>query len=489
MFVEFLVAAKGHKIGDTVEYEDVVAKGLIELDLVKEGKKPAVVESAAAAAATGLQTAMVKAVSDGFAEMAKKFVAQPAVNRGGLEIADNADIQVENLVVHGRLKNFPNDAAGLREAYRFGIYCLGVYHNDPRSGVDSKERSSFAVQRCKQYGIPLTWKEWEDTKRVVKTLTDTNNTSAGFLVPEEFQNSMILLREKYGVFRQNAQVVPMAGDQKLIPRQRGAAQAYFVGEGAAGTATDPTFDLVKLGTKKLMTLTYFSTEIGEDAVISIGDKLAGDIAYAFAKREDQCGFLGDATSTYGGILGLSQSLKNISATPTSTIADVLGIYQTSHNSYATITLADFNQVVGLLPEFADTPNAKWYMHRTVWGSVAQRLATAAGGNPVSAIQDGAREKMFLGYPVIISQVMPKTYAANQIVAYLGDLSEAAMIGDRRHTTIALSDQYLFNQDVIAVRGTERFDINVHDVGEMTTGTPKDAAMGLTAGPMVALMLT
>ena len=97
--------------------------------------------------------------------------------------------------------------------------------------------------------------------------------------------------------------------------------------------------------------------------------------------------------------------------------------------------------------------------------------------------------MFLGYPVVIAQVMPKSPAVNQVVALLGDLSLAASFGDRRATTLQFSDvaDNAFIQDEIVIRGTERMDVNVHDVGESAAGIPRDAVMGLTAGPVVGLI--
>src|SRR4029077_12701020 len=105
-------------------------------------------------------------------------------------------------------------------------------------------------------------------------------------------------------------------------------------------------------------------------------------------------------------------------------------------------------------------------------------------NRVDDIQNGARVKMFGGYPVIVSQVMPKTSAVNQVCALLGDMSLAASFGDRRTTTIMFSDvaDGAFLQDEIVIRGTERIDIVVHDVGESSAGTARDPVMGLTAGP-------
>ena len=109
----------------------------------------------------------------------------------------------------------------------------------------------------------------------------------------------------------------------------------------------------------------------------------------------------------------------------------------------------------------------------------QKLAAAAGGNRVAEVQHGALEKSFLGYPVVVSQVLPKTSATNQICALFGNLRLGARLGDRRLTTISMSEHALnaFEQDEVVIRGTERFDIVVHDVGNNAG----------VAGPIVGLI--
>jgi HK97 family phage major capsid protein len=57
-----------------------------------------------------------------------------------------------------------------------------------------------------------------------------------------------------------------------------------------------------------MVLTTVSNELNEDAFVNLADDVAGEIAYAFAKKEDECGFVGDGTSTYGGIEGVASKL-------------------------------------------------------------------------------------------------------------------------------------------------------------------------------------
>jgi HK97 family phage major capsid protein len=111
------------------------------------------------------------------------------------------------------------------------------------------------------------------------------------------------------------------------------------------------------------------------------------------------------------------------------------------------------------------------------------LANAAGGNTSADITSGPG-MTFLGYPVEVSQVFPSATASGQIPVVFGNFRMAGMLGDRRQETIAFSDtatvggQSVWERDQIAVKGSQRFDIVIHDFGS-----------GTVAGPIVALETT
>jgi HK97 family phage major capsid protein len=423
------------------------------------------------------------AVSEGFAELRKELTP----TRRFINPTHSGDepFRVPATVKrYSSLKHFAGKDADER-AYRFGMFCLGVYGK--RQGIDF----------CLKQGIPLISAGGDALSDAgTKTQRENVNVSAGFLVPDEFQNDLIDLREKFGVFRQNAKVVPMASDTRSDPRRVNGVTAYFVGESTAANLSDKQWDRVRLTAKKLMVLTKYSNELNEDAVLNIGDDLAGEIAYAFALKEDQCGFLGDATSAYGGIRGVINALLAVDPTGAGNPANVMGLVISSGTGFATnyngIVLGDFNRVVATLPEYADVPGqAKWYCSKFFWGSVMQRLATSAGGNRVAEIEDTPLRKSFLGYDVVVSQVMPKISATSQVCCLFGNLAMAARLGDRRATTIQMSEHALnaFEQDEVVIRGTERFDIVVHDVGDPTAsaGPAKSAQLGNVAGPIVGMI--
>jgi HK97 family phage major capsid protein len=344
-----------------------------------------------------------------------------------------------------KVKNFKGTVAGRNaeeRAYRFGKWFKGMVVGDPSS------------------------KQWCDANGIqTKALSEGTNYLGGYLVPPEFSTDIIDLRETYGVARQVARVVPMSADTLTIPRRVGGLTAYFVGEAATITDSNKTWDQVSLVAKKLAALTLWSSELNEDAMISIGDDLAGEIAYAFSQKEDECYFNGDGTSTYGGITGVRSKLRNVDAT----ISNIKGLQVATGNAYSEIVLSDFHGVMGRLPLYARN-GAVWIMSAAFFDTVPHKLQVAAGGNTVVDIANGGVQR-FLGYPVVLSQVMPTNEANSQICALLGNFRLGSTFGDRRLLSLALSSEYKFAEDQLAIRGTERFDINVHDVGNTTAAGP------------------
>mgnify|MGYP003143397326 CR=1 FL=1 len=357
--------------------------------------------------------------------------------------------------VYSKTKNFRDDSHGdgVDKAIRFGHWLM------------ASNGSRKSLNFCDRQGIE------------VKAHTEGVNSAGGFLVPDEFERELISLREEFGVFRKEARNRTMQSDTLRIPRRSATLTANFVGEATAATESTMTFEQVNLIAKKVACITTVSNELSEDSMINLADDVAGEISYAFAKKEDECGFTGDGSSTFGGILGVIPTLEagtnNVTFSTTAAgRADVTDL-----------TDAEVSAFMALLPQFADTPSAKLYMHKGTWHAGFERLLATNGGTSGVERSNGF-QPTFLGYPVVFSQVMPNMassagLSADGIVAVFGDLSQAASFGDRRQTTIQVSDSALnaFEQDEMAIRGTERFDINVHDIGSSTE-----------AGPIVGLKL-
>ena len=309
-------------------------------------------------------------------------------------------------------------------------------------------------------------RDWCVTNGVLNAHTTSDNTKGGYTVPETMESTIIRLVEEKGVFRANARQWPMPSGEATIPRRASGFAAEFVGENTAGTTQDLGLDQIKLSAKKLMVLTAITSELSEDTIIAFANLITTEMALAFADKEDNCGFLGDGTSTYGGIVGVKNAVAAGSIATAS-----------AATTFAALTIGDFEGAVAKLPMYAGISPA-WYVSSAAYYLAMARLMFAAGGATPADYQAGTGP-MFLGYPVRFSQVLSKTSAAQSGATYgfFGDAAMAATFGTRRGVTIASDSSVYFAEDALAIRATERFDINVHERGTATD-----------AGPIIALVM-
>lgn len=310
-------------------------------------------------------------------------------------------------------------------------------------------------------------RRWCHEHGVLAAHSEGDNTKGGYLVPDFFETSIIRIVEDYGVFRRNTRVYPMGSDSVTIPRRTGGFTVYYVGENASITTSDMAFTQVRLTAKKPSILTQVSSELSEDEVVGLANLLTLEFGFALANAEDSAGFNGDGTSTYGGIVGLKNAL----------LAGSVSTAATGNTAFSTLDLLDFHNCKALLPAYSGL-QPKWYISSQGFAASMEFLAAAAGGNTISSIQAGM-QPTFLGSPVVFSQVLPTTLAAqtSAIVAYYGDLSMATTMGTRRGMRIATDASVYFASDALAVRCTERYDVVVNETGTASV-----------AGPLVALKM-
>ncbi len=373
--------------------------------------------------------------------------ADPPANRAPTAVVER--VPASALRRSGTLKAFKGPNCEER-AYRSGMWVRATLLNDLK-----------AQNYCVKNGL-------------YNALGTTPNSAGGFLVPEEFSQTIIDLRETYGVFRRNTRVVPMGRDTMLVPRRSGGVTIYPIGENpaAAITQSQPSWSQVRLTAKKCGGLTLMSTEVAEDAVIDMADWLANEAAYAFSLFEDQCGFIGDGTSTYLGIRGLANIL--VAGTLIGSVDATSG-----HDLFSEIDITDLQNVMSKLPEYARR-NAKWYCSAVALDMVFGRLMANAGGNTIQNME-GGYGRSYMGYPIVVSQVLPTSTSAINDVAmlYFGDLAMSSTMGDRRDMMVFPSEHRYMDTDQIGIRFTSRFDIVNHDYGDTTVAGPIVALVGNT----------
>lgn len=299
-----------------------------------------------------------------------------------------------------------------------------------------------------------------------KDMDSVGMTDGSALVQTELLPRMIQMLGVYGKFRKNATIVPLGNNSATVPMIKGDLTIYCPGEGAEIDKSDMKFNQVGLYPRKFAGLAAVSSELIEDSVVGLGEILGISFARSLAKKEDEIGFMGDGTSEYFAMVGICGMLRAVNET----ISEIAGLVVGTGNVYGELTLDDFQKVVGILPEDADE-NAKWYCSKRFYYNCIWPLAREAGVANIFEILSDRKSKYFLGYEVEFVSAMPSAAANSQICAILGDLQLGAYLGERRMLTVDKSSDVLFKNDQIAVRATERIDINAFGVGDKTNPGP------------------
>jgi len=366
-------------------------------------------------------------------------VQTPHIAGGDGESLSSRIVVPRNQSVFGKLKAFSGDTAP-QDAYVSGLWIAATFygHKPSRNTLES-------------IGLQNAMSESEDDR-------------GGIFVPVEMERAIIRLVESYGVIRQFSNVVPMSSDRKVQPVRVSGLTATPVAETKRSNegsntvaAQDVIWTNIELIARKWKVVCKWSDELDEDSLIRMADAVAVEAALAFAYSEDNCGFNGDATSTYHGINGVLNALA----------AGSLYTAATGNTAFSTLDLADFEGMAGQLPDYPGITPA-WFISKEGYFASMHRLQMAAGGNTASNIEMGGRRE-FLSYPVVFTNVLNKVLTAQtstKILAF-GDLRLGAMFGDRRSMTMSLTDQRYWDEDQIAVKATERFDFNVHSKGTAT----------------------
>lgn len=382
----------------------------------------------------------------------ERALAQQAALASPVRTAEgNVANPLQRRPMHSALKNFKGEGA-VERAHRFGQFALAALWGNEKAASWCKE-NGIILQRAQSEGV---------------------NSAGGFLVPEEFTFDIIDLRDAYGMFRRLCQVMPMGRDTMNVPRRTGGLTAYAVGEAVAITQSQAAWDNVKLTANKWGVLTLMSSEVDEDAAVNIGDILVGEMAYAFAVSEDTAGWVGDGTSAYHGIKGFTKYFNDGVSSLKGSVDAAAG-----HDTFAEIDATDLALVMGTLPQYVYVRGKpSFYCSQMAWAMVFQRLIQASGG---ISKNDATGEVIhqYLGFPVEISPSLPTSTGdlSDQAMILFGDIGLAASFGNRRGMAVARSTEYKFAEDQIAIKATERFDINVHDIGSTTTAGPVVALMG------------
>ena len=137
---------------------------------------------------------------------------------------------------------------------------------------------------------------------VLNALHVGTDTEGGYLVPDEYERTLIEALEEQNIFRQLAHVIHTSSGERKIPVVASKGTASWIDEEAAYPESDDTFGQVSIGAYKLATMIKVSEELLNDSVFDVPNYIAREFARRIGAAEEEAFFTGNGTGRPLGIL-------------------------------------------------------------------------------------------------------------------------------------------------------------------------------------------
>ena len=272
---------------------------------------------------------------------------------------------------------------------------------------------------------------------VLNALQEGTDSEGGYLVPDEFERTLVEALEEENVFRTLAHVIKTSSGDRKIPVVASKGTASWVDEEGAYTESDDAFSQVSIGAYKLGTMIKVSEELLTDSVFDLEAYISKEFARRIGAREEESFFNGDGKGKPLGILAAKDGAE-------------VGVTAAS----ATAITAD--EVIDLFYSLKAPyrKNAVWVLNDATVKQI-RKLKDSTGQYLWQPSLVAGTPDTILGRPVKTSAFMPTAAAGAKTIAF-GDF-KYYWIADRQGRTFKkLSELYAANGQV-GFMGTQRVD--------------------------------
>lgn len=305
-----------------------------------------------------------------------------------------------------------------------------------KMGKDEKEKSGRASDEYKgSFWNAMRVKA--PMPSVLNALQEGTDSEGGYLVPDEFERTLVEALEEENVFRTLAHVIRTSSGDRKIPVVASKGSASWVDEEGAYQESDDAFSQVSIGAYKLGTMIKVSEELLADSVFDLEAYISKEFARRIGAREEESFFNGDGKGKPLGILAAAGGAE-------------VGVTAAS----ATAITAD--EVIDLFYSLKAPyrKNAVWVLNDATVKQIRKLKDTTGQYLWQPSLVAGTPDTI-LGRPVKTSAFMPTAAAGAKTIAF-GDF-KYYWIADRQGRTFKkLSELYAANGQV-GFMGTQRVD--------------------------------
>ena len=272
---------------------------------------------------------------------------------------------------------------------------------------------------------------------VLNALQIGTDSEGGYLVPDEFERTLVQALEEENIFRQLAKVIRTSSGDRKIPVVATKGTASWIDEEGAFVESDDAFSQVSIGAYKLGTLIKVSEELMNDSIFDLESYISAEFARRIGAKEEEAFFTGDGSGKPLGILAASGGAETgvTAASATAITADeLMDLFYSLKAPYR--------------------KNAVWVLNDSTIKAI-RKLKDNSGQYLWQPSLVAGTPDTILGRPVKTSAFMPTIGASQKTIAF-GDF-QYYWIADRQGRSFRrLNELYAANGQV-GFLGTQRVD--------------------------------
>ena len=272
---------------------------------------------------------------------------------------------------------------------------------------------------------------------VKNALEEGVDSEGGYLVPDEFEHTLVDALTEENIFRKNAHVFTTSSGSHKIPIVATKGTASWIDEEGAVPESDDSFGQVSIEAHKVGTLIKVSEELLNDSAFNLEAYFTTEFARRINDKEEDAFFNGNGTGKPTGIFnatGGAQTGVTTGSSTTITADEIIDLFYSLKAPYR--------------------KKAIWVLNDTTV-KIIRKLKDGTGNYLWQPSLTAGSPDTILGRPVYTSQFVPEVAAGNKTVAF-GDFSYY-WIGDRQGITFRRLNEKYADTCQVGFLATKRLD--------------------------------
>ena len=269
---------------------------------------------------------------------------------------------------------------------------------------------------------------------VSNVLSEGTDSEGGYLVPDEYENTLVQALEGENVIRGRSHVITTSNGTHKIPVVASKGEASWIDENGAYPEDDDTFAQVNIDAHKIGTIIKVSEELLNDSAFNLESYFAQEFGRRIGTKEEEAFINGNGSSKPTGILASAE----------------VGVTTASDKAITADELIDlFYSLKGVYRR-----NAVWVLNDTTVKAIRKLKDNNGQYIWQPALKDGDHDTL-LGRPILTTGAMPEIAADAKPVIF-GDISYY-WIGDRQGVTFKRLNERYADMGQVGFLASKRVD--------------------------------